>query len=126
MSKITFEIKEHPAVLDTDAGTLHCDDSATLQFMRQAVATAQRFGHLWGGYEALEGVTIDDPDHDPHQFTASLYFAGVLPEALKTYAPCLAALNDEIGPLNPYTASEAEKQAYDAAMAEMLSFGIVF
>ena len=126
MSKITFEIREHQAVLDTATGTLHCNDTATLQFMQQAVEAAQRSGHLWGGYEALEGIVIDDPYHDPRQFTASLYFAGVLPEALKPHAPRLAALSDEIGPLNPYTASEAEKQAYDAAMAKMLSFGIVF
>lgn len=55
-----------------------------------------------GGYQPLEAVFIQQPYHDIYQFSACVFDVGdgetAYPTELEDYAPCYAALYEDMRP----------------------------
>ena len=120
MKKLEFTFRGVPFALDLATGELHGDDGDA----RKEIELATVIGRQSGEWSDSAGVFIPVRITDPCIFSIAPHKKD-FPEELYPYAPLMLPI-DEGEPLNPFTATEEERQQYDDAVDRLLAAGAVF
>jgi hypothetical protein len=129
VKKLEFTFRGVPFALDLATGELHGDDGDARKEIELATVIGRQSGEWSDSAGVFIPVRITDPMRDAKQFSACIFSIAPhkkdFPEELYPYAPLMLPI-DEGEPLNPFTATEEERQQYDDAVDRLLAAGAVF
>lgn len=129
MKTLEFTFRGVPFALDFATGELRGDDGDARKEIELAIAIGRQGGEWSDSAGVFIPVRITDPMRDAKQFSACIFSIAPhkkdFPEELYPYAPLMLPI-DEGEPLNPFTATEEERQQYDDAVDRLLAAEAVF